>query len=167
MRIADIGGRPKVSIEPVKSDHIRQIQRKILFNRPTFPSQALRMSDHHVYKLRLAWSLPITPPRTCGDNRSLMSLARARACVNSVLKNFEPNLANETTWEIGPLTPSPFGGRNSQVWLYNYKKKCNLCLQESFPSYKHCRLEYVLKHSVLFSNASTKTRHYFQSSPSP
>ena len=21
-------------------------------------------------------------------------------------------------WEIGPLIPSPFGGRNSQVWLY-------------------------------------------------
>ena len=35
----------------------------------------------------------------------------------TLLNIFEPNLANETTWEIGPLIPSPFGGRNSQVWL--------------------------------------------------
>ena len=47
-------------------------------------------------------------------------MARAGACVvyNSILKFFEQNLANETTWKIGPLTPSPFGGRISQVWLY-------------------------------------------------
>ena len=37
---------------------------------------------------------------------------------DSILKIFEPSLANETTWEIGPLIPSPFGGRNSEVWLY-------------------------------------------------
>ena len=40
---------------------------------------------------------------------------------NSILKNLKPSLANETTWEIGPLIPSPFGGRNSQVWLWWYR----------------------------------------------
>ena len=31
MRIADTKGRPKASIQPEKSDHIRQIERKALF----------------------------------------------------------------------------------------------------------------------------------------
>ena len=65
-------------------------------------------------KLRLAWSLPLTR----GNHRSLMSwLAQGHVYNNSILKMFEPNLANETTWKIGPLIPSPFGGRISQVWL--------------------------------------------------
>ena len=88
----------------------------------TFPSLALRTSDHRVCKLRLSWSLPITPPPppplTCGSHRSLMSWLAQGHVYNSILENFEPKLANETTWEIRPLTPSPFGGRNSQVWLY-------------------------------------------------
>ena len=65
MRIADTKGRPKASIQPAKSDHIRKIERKTLFfDCLTFPSQALRTSDHRVCKLRLARSLPVTPPLT-------------------------------------------------------------------------------------------------------
>ena len=78
-------------------------QRKTLFWLPNFPSQALRTRDLRVFKLRLAWSLPITPPLTRGNHRSLMSwLAQGHVC-NSILKIFEQNLANETTWKIGPL----------------------------------------------------------------
>ena len=36
MRIADTRGRPKASIQPAKSDHIRQIERKTPFRSPSF-----------------------------------------------------------------------------------------------------------------------------------
>ena len=55
-----------------------------------------------------------------GSHQSLMSWLAQGHVYNSILKIFEPNLANETTWKIGPLTPSPFGGCNSQVWLYKH-----------------------------------------------
>ena len=84
----------------------------------TFPSRALRTSDHGVCKLYLARSLPITLPLTRGNHWSLMSWLEQGHVYNSTLKCFERNLANETTWKIGPPTASPFGGRNSQVWLY-------------------------------------------------
>ena len=86
-----------------KRPHTSDSEKKT-FDRPTFPSQALRTSDHHVYKLRLAWSLPITPPRTRGDCWSPMSLARARACVKLCIENFwtKPgkwdHLRNRTTY---------------------------------------------------------------------
>ena len=38
MRIADTKGRPKASIQPEKSDHMRQIERKALFCLSNFPS---------------------------------------------------------------------------------------------------------------------------------
>ena len=52
MRIADTEGRPKASIQPAKSDHIRKIERKTLFWLSNFPSQALRTSDHRVCKFQ-------------------------------------------------------------------------------------------------------------------
>ena len=56
-----------------------KLQRKTLFGLPTFPSQALRTSDLRVFKLRLAWSLPLTSSLTRGNHRSLMSwLAQLR-----------------------------------------------------------------------------------------
>ena len=37
---------------------------------------------------------------------------------------FEPNLANETTWKIGPLIPSPFGGRISPGLTVDFSQIC-------------------------------------------
>ena len=102
MRIADTEGRPKASIQPAKSDHMRQIGAKNTFWLPNFPSQALRTSDLRVFKLRLAFSLP---PLTRGYHLSLMSWLAQGHVYNSILKISEPNLANETTWKIGPLYP--------------------------------------------------------------
>ena len=65
---------------------------------------------------------------------------------NFILKFFEPNLANETTREIGPLTPSPFGGRNSQVWLY-----IRYCKSHKFSSGTHFRTFVLLKKSTKFN----------------
>ena len=59
---------------------------------------------------------------------------------NSILKIFEPNLANETTWKIGPLTPSPFGGRNSQVWLY-LPKAARMSEKQFPPIFRQKRLD--------------------------
>ena len=52
-----------------------------------FPSEALRTSDHRVCKLHLSWSLPVTPPLTCGSHPSLMSW-RAGACVQLHIEKF-------------------------------------------------------------------------------
>ena len=109
---------PKRQFNLQKATTCVKLQRKTLFWLPNFPSQALRTSDLRVFKLRLTWSLPNTPPLTRGNHRSLMSWLEQGHVYNSILKIFEQNLANETTWKIGPLTPSPFGGRISQVWLY-------------------------------------------------
>ena len=55
-------------------------------------------------QVHLAWLLPITPPCTRGDNRSLMSLARERACVKLCIEDFwtKPgrwdHLRNRTTY---------------------------------------------------------------------
>ena len=61
------------------------------------------------YAHAYTWELPIA---------DVMHGSRNGHVYNSIFKFFEPNLANETTWKIGPLSPSPFGGRISQVWLY-------------------------------------------------
>ena len=63
----------------------------------TFPSLALRTSYHHVCNVRVSWLLPITPPPTRGSHRSLMLWLVQGHVYNSILKSFEPNLANETT----------------------------------------------------------------------
>ena len=70
---------------------------------------------------------------TRGSHQSLMLWLAQGHVYNSILKNFEPNPANETTWKIGPHTPSPFGGRNSQVWLY-FRSKLNKDTKTSFSS---------------------------------
>ena len=51
----------------------------------TFPSQALRTSDHRVCKLRLASPLLITPPLTRGNHWSLMSWLAQGHVYNSIL----------------------------------------------------------------------------------
>ena len=117
MRIADTKGRPKASIQPEKSDHIRQIERKALFSSSNFSFVGTPNEQSPRLQAPLVMVVAITPPLTRGSHRSLMAWLAQGHVYNSILKNFEPNLANETTWETGPLTPSPFGGRNSQVWL--------------------------------------------------
>ena len=52
---------PKLRINLGKATKYVKLSEKNFFDRPTFPSQALRTSDHRVCKLDLAWSLPITP----------------------------------------------------------------------------------------------------------
>ena len=119
MRIADTVCRPKASIQPGRSDQIRQIERKTLF-RSSNVSLAGTPDDERSSRLQARlgmvvanyapasiWELPIAD-----DDGS-----RGGMCT-TLLKTLEPSLANETTWEIGPLIRSPFGGRNSQVWLY-------------------------------------------------
>ena len=122
---------PKLRINLGKATKYIKLSEKNFFDRPTFPSQALRTSNHRVCKLDLAWSLPIMPPRACGNYRSLMAMARAGHVYGSILKIFEPSLANETTWEIGPLIPSPFGGRNSDVDCIQFIGEV---LAKAFPS---------------------------------
>ena len=121
LRNANCGHRRSAqSVDPTckKATTYVKLSEKHFFDCLTFPSQALRTSNHRVFKLRLARPLPITPPLTRGNQRSLMSWLAQGHVYNSILKFIEPNLANETTWKIGPLTPSLFGCRNSQVWLY-------------------------------------------------
>ena len=106
---------PKHQFNLQKATTFLNLSEKHFFDCLPFPSQPVRTSDHRVCKLRLAWSLPITPPLTRGNHRSLMPWFAQGYVYNSILKSFEPNLANETTGKIGPLIPSPVGGRNSQV----------------------------------------------------
>ena len=118
MRIADTGSQPNASIQPGKSDHIRQIAWKTLFRSSNFSSVGTpnEQSSHLQAPLGMVvapaymWGLPIA-------DAWCRWLVQGHV-YNSILKIFETNLANETTWEIGPFIPSPFGGRNSQVWLY-------------------------------------------------
>ena len=119
LRTPKVGPKRRFNLQ--KATTYVKLSKKHFFVCRTFPSQALWTSDHRVCKLRLAWSLPITPPLTRGNQRSLMSWLAQGHVYNSILKVFEPNLANETTWKMGPLTPSPFSGHNSQVWLYKEK----------------------------------------------
>ena len=79
---------------------------KNTFHPPTFRTQALQTSDIRVCKLLLAWPLPITPPRTRGNCRWLMSMARAGACVQLHIEIFwtEPGKwdhpRNRTTYSL-------------------------------------------------------------------
>ena len=137
MRIADTGGRPEASNQPGKGDHIRQIERKTLFRSSNFPLTGTLDERSSRLWAPLALSLPIMPPACMwelpiadddGSRRGMMC--------TTLLRFFEPNLANETTWEILPHIPSPFGGRNSQVRLspqddsvkfYQKQGSSNLC----------------------------------------
>ena len=92
MRIADSEGRQS---NLQKATTYVKLSEKHFFHFLTFPSQVLGTSDHRVCKLRLARSL--TPPLTRGNHRSLMSWLAQGHVYNSMLKFFEPNLANETT----------------------------------------------------------------------
>ena len=100
-------GSPKVGLKRrfnlQKATTCVKLQRKTLFWLPNFPSQALRTSDLRVFKLRLAWSLPITPPLT-REPPIADVMARTRACVQLHFKNFwtKPgkwdHLKNRTTY---------------------------------------------------------------------
>ena len=118
MRIADTGGRPKASIQPGKSDHIRQIKRKTLFQSSSFSLAGT--PDERSSRLQ-AWlahgRCQLRPRVHVGTTDRWWRWLVQGHVYKSILKKFEPNLPNETVWEIGPLIPSPFGGRNSQVWL--------------------------------------------------
>ena len=65
-----------------------------------FPRKHFQMSDHRVCKLDLAWSLPITPPHTCGNYRSLMTMARTGACVR-LYYWYDWKLLNQA-WQMRP-----------------------------------------------------------------
>ena len=86
LRTSEVGPTLQFTLRKATT-HVK-LSEKHFFDRPTFPSHTLRKSDHHVCKLRLAWSLPITPPHACGNYRSLMSMARAGACVQLHVENF-------------------------------------------------------------------------------
>ena len=124
MRIADTVCRPKASNQPGKSDQVRQIERKKLFRSSNVSLAGTSDKPSSRLQARLGMVVanyaPPPPPRACGNytDRWWRWLVRGHV-YDSILKIFEPSLANETTWEIGPLIPSPFGGRNSEVWLYN------------------------------------------------
>ena len=133
LRTLKVGPKRRSNLQ--KATTYVKLSEKHFFDCQTFPSQALRTRDHRVCKLRLARSLPITPPLTRGNHRSLMSWLAQGHVYSSILKLFEPNPANETTWKIGPLTPSPFGGRNSQVWLYHYLPDAHSSVVKSHLAY--------------------------------
>ena len=79
---------PKLRFNLGKVTKYVKLSEKHFFDLTTFPSQALRTSDHCVCKLYLAWLLPITPSRACENYRSLMSMARAGACVQLQFEKF-------------------------------------------------------------------------------
>ena len=114
MRIAVTTGRPQVSIQSEKSDHIHQTERKPLFWLSTF---FFRM--HSERAIIAGASLAVAH---VGTGQTAIYII---VDVNSpqgyahdfILKHFEPNQANETTWERGELIPSVFCGRNYQVRL--------------------------------------------------
>ena len=97
LRTLEVG--PKLRFNLRKENTYVKMSEKHVFDRPAFPLQALRTSDHRVCKILLAWSSPITPPRACarGNYRSMMMMARARAFVQLHIEKFKPSLANETT----------------------------------------------------------------------
>ena len=138
LRTPKVGPKRRSNLQ--KATTYVKLSEKHSFDCLTFPSQALRTSDHRVCKVRLARPLPNTPPPplTRGNHRSLvvMSWLAQGHVHNSILKFFEPNLANETTWKIGPLTRSPFGGRNSQIWLY-FRHKFKIDNLPEFRTVRH------------------------------
>ena len=80
---------PKRRFNLTKATTYVKLSEKHFFVCLTFPSKALRTSDHRVCKLHLSWSLPITPPPTRGSHRSLMLWLAQGHVYNSILKNFE------------------------------------------------------------------------------
>ena len=92
---------PKRRFNLTKATTHVKLSEKYFFVCLTFPSKALRTSDHRVCKLHLSWSLPITLPPTRGSHRSLMLWLAQGHVYNSILKNFEPNL-NQILKNFGP-----------------------------------------------------------------
>ena len=130
MRIADTRGQPNASTQLAKSDTIRQIEQKTLFDRLYFPSQALRTSSHRFWQALLGmvigiyapvytWELPVAD--VDGPRRCMCILAPYWKFLTKPGK--WDHLRNRTT-----LIPSPFGGRTSQVWLYTEQFVCCVCM---------------------------------------
>ena len=95
LRTPEVG--PKCRFNLRKATTYIKLSEKHIFDRPTFPLQEWAAAAFASSAWQ--WSLPITPPRTHGDYRSLMSTAHRRGkgyVYDSILKKFEP------TWHMGP-----------------------------------------------------------------
>ena len=92
MRIADTEGRPKASIQPGKSDHIRQIERKTLFQSSNFSLAGTPDEPSSRLQARLAQGRCQLRPRVHVEttDRSVMTMARGGACVQLHIEKFCP-----------------------------------------------------------------------------
>ena len=89
MRIADTKGRPKASIQPEKSDHIRQIERKALFCLSNF--SFVGTPNERSSRLQAPIVMVVAnyaPAYTCGEPPIADAMARAGACVQLHIENF-------------------------------------------------------------------------------
>ena len=102
LRTPEVG--PKLRFNLGKATTYVKLSEKHSFDRPAFPSQALRTGNHGVCKIILVRSLPITPLGAYGNYRSLITMARARACVQLHIEKFKTkpgkwdHLGNRTTY---------------------------------------------------------------------
>ena len=84
LRTPEVG--PKLRFNLGKATTYVKLSEKHSLDRPAFPSQALRTGNHGVCKILLVWSLP---PGAYGNYRSLMTMGRARACVQLHIEKFK------------------------------------------------------------------------------
>ena len=105
MRIADTVCGPKASIQPGKSDQIRQIERKTLFRSSNVSLAGTPdKRSSRLQARRLGMVVANYAPRACGNYRSLMAMAPAGACLRLYIENFwtKPgkwdHLRNRTTY---------------------------------------------------------------------
>ena len=79
---------PKRRSNPQKATTYVKLSEKHFFDCLSFPSQALRTSDHCVCKLRLAKPLPIPPLLYTWEPSIANVMARAEACVQLHIEIF-------------------------------------------------------------------------------
>ena len=88
MRIADTKGRPKASIQPEKSDHIRQIERKALFCLSNFSFVGTPNKRSSRLQAPLVMVVANLPAYTWEPPIADDVMARAGACVQLHIEKF-------------------------------------------------------------------------------
>ena len=129
LRTLEVGPKRRFNLQKVTT--YVKLSEKCFFDRPTFLHKHFQWAGSA--SAISAWhGRPPPPPPPLhidlriheGTTDCWCRWLAQGICVQLHIENFEPNPANETTWQIGPLIPRTFGGRSSQV--------CNGALHQNF-----------------------------------